>query len=179
MALRWGFRPDPGDAAYIITGSLVLPNGLSVLGALPHRTLQPLAVLLLAACSSQPQYENGREYRSGCDTCGTIERIEQVRLRDQEQDIGLGAVLGAVIGGVAGSNVGSGDGRTAAMAAGALAGGVIGHQVQKNNSKQKRGYQFDVRLDDGRWAQVTQLNKHDLRVGNRVTISDHQVQLLR
>jgi outer membrane lipoprotein SlyB len=138
-----------------------------------------LTVLLLAACSSQPQYENGREYRSGCDTCGTIERIERVRLRDQEQDIGLGAVLGAVIGGVAGSNVGSGDGRTVAMAAGAVAGGVIGHQVQKNNSKQKRGYQFDVRLDDGRWAQVTQLNRHDLRVGNRVTISDHQVQLLR
>jgi len=141
--------------------------------------LAALAAVLLAACATGPRYDNGRDYRSGCDTCGTIERIERVRLRDQSQSIGVGAVLGAIIGGVAGSNVGSGDGRTAATAAGAVAGGVIGHKVQKNNRQPKRGYRFDVRLDDGRSAQVTQLEKLDLRVGNRVIIRDHRVQLLR
>jgi outer membrane lipoprotein SlyB len=88
-------------------------------------------------------------------------------------------VLGAIIGGVAGSHVGSGDGQTVATAAGALAGGVIGHQVQKNNSQQKRGYRIDVQMDVGRQARVAQLKKGDLRIGNRVMIRDHQVELLR
>ncbi len=141
--------------------------------------LAALAAVLLAACATEPRYDNGREYRSGCADCGTIERIERVRLKDSDQGIGAGAVLGAIIGGVAGSNVGSGDGRTVATAAGAVAGGVIGHQVQKHNRKQKRAYQFDVQMDDGRRAQVTQLEKRDLQVGNRVLIRDHRVELLR
>jgi len=141
--------------------------------------LAALTAVLLAACASGPRYDNGRDYRKGCDNCGTIERIERVRLRDEHQSIGAGAVLGAIIGGVAGSNVGSGDGRTVATAAGAVAGGVIGHQVEKNNRKQRRGYRFDVQLDDGRLAQVTQLEKLELRVGNRVMIRDHRVELLR
>lgn len=141
--------------------------------------LAVFTAVLFAACATAPRDDNGRDYRKGCDTCGTIERIERVRLRGDLQSIGAGAVLGAIIGGVAGSNVGSGDGRTAATAAGAVAGGVVGHQIQKNNSKQRRGHQFDVRLDDGRSAQVTQLEKRDLRVGNRVVIRDHRVELLR
>lgn len=141
--------------------------------------LVALTAVLLAACGAQPRYDDRRAYRGDCDTCGTIQRIERVRLQDQQQGIGAGAVLGAIIGGVAGSNLASGDNRTAATAAGAVAGGVIGHQVQKHSRKQKRGYQFDVRLDDGRRAEVTQLDRYDLRTGDRVIIRDHQVQLLR
>ena len=157
--------------------------------------LAAMAAVLLAACAAEPRYDNrydtrydtrydnrydsGRAYRSGCDNCGTIERIERVRLRHQHQGIGKGAVLGAIIGGVAGNKIASDDDRTVATAAGAVAGGVIGHKVQNNNRKQKRGYQFDVQLDDGRMAQVTQVNKHDLRVGSRVLIRDHRVELLR
>ncbi len=141
--------------------------------------LVALSAVLLAACSAQPRYDNRSDIRSRCETCGNIERIERVRLRDQEMDIGAGAVLGAIIGGVAGSQINTRDHETAAIAAGAVAGGVIGHQIQKNNQKQKKGYQFDVRLDDGRWAQVTQLEKNGLRVGDRVIIQDHQLQYLR
>jgi outer membrane lipoprotein SlyB len=138
-----------------------------------------VTVLLLAACSSQPRYENGRYDRSSCDTCGTISRIERVQLQDQHQSIGLGAVLGAIVGGAAGSQVGSGDGRTVAIAAGAVAGSVIGHQVQRNQNRQQRGYLFEVDLDDGRWAKVTQLENPGLRVGNRVVIREDQVYRLR
>jgi outer membrane lipoprotein SlyB len=141
--------------------------------------LAALTAVLLAACATAPRYDNGRDYRRSCDTCGTIENIDRVRLRDEQQSVGAGAVLGAIIGGVAGSNIGSGDDRKVATAAGAVAGGVIGHQIQKNNRKQQRGYQFDVRLDDGRTALVTQLERLDLRVGNRVMIRDHRVELLR
>ena len=141
--------------------------------------LVALTAVLLAACSTQPRYDNRSDVRSRCETCGNIERIERVRLRDQDIDIGAGAVLGAIIGGVAGSQINTRDHETAAIAAGALAGGVIGHEIQKNNQKQKKGYQFDVRLDDGRWAQVTQLEKNSLRVGDRVIIRDHQLEYLR
>ena len=141
--------------------------------------LVALTAVLLAACSTQPRYDNRSDVRSRCETCGNIERIERVRLRDQDIDIGAGAVLGAIIGGVAGSQINTRDHETAAIAAGALAGGVIGHEIQKNNQKQKKGYQFDVRLDDGRWAQVTQLEKNGLRVGDRVIIRDHQLEYLR
>ena len=141
--------------------------------------LAALAMLLIAACGSQPRYNNAYDTRSRCETCGNIERIEKVRLRDEHIDIGAGAVLGAIIGGVAGSQINTRDHETAAIAAGALAGGVIGHEIQKNNQKQQKGYQFDVRLDDGRWAQVTQLEKMNLRVGDRVIIRDHQLEYLR
>ena len=148
--------------------------------------LATMTVLLVAACgSSQPRYsdaryyDNARNYRSSCQTCGTIERIERVRLRKEHQDIGAGAVLGAVIGGVAGSQINTRDHQTAAIAAGAVAGGVIGHQIEKNNSQPRNGYQFDVRLEDGRWAQVTQREKRGLRVGNFVMIRDHELQLMR
>lgn len=159
--------------------------------------LAALTVVLLAACGTQPRYQDSRayddsyrydtasSYRNRCDACGTVERIERVQLRDQSsQGIGGGAVLGAIIGGVVGSNVGSGDGRTVATAAGAVAGGVIGHQIQNsNNNRSNRryrrdGYMVEVSLDDGRWAQVTQLENPRLRVGNRVMIRDHQVYRL-
>ena len=145
--------------------------------------LAALTMLAIAACSSQPRYDNqtgygnAREYRVRCDSCGTVERIERVRLQDNS--IGAGAVLGAIIGGVAGSNFGSGDGRTVAIAAGAVAGGVIGHEIQKNNRKRQYGYRFDVNLDDGRQARVTQLKKNGLHSGDSVIIRDHEVQYLR
>lgn len=142
-----------------------------------------LTAVLLAACGSQPR-NNYDARRYDCETCGTVQRIELVQVagQNESQPIGLGAALGAVIGGVAGSNIGSGDGRTVATVAGAVAGGVIGHKIQSNNSDQRDdrdAYRFDVNLDDGRWAQVTQLENPGLRIGSRVIIRDQQVSLLR
>ena len=135
--------------------------------------LVALTVLLVAACSSQPRYDNS------CNTCGTVDRIERVQLQDQHQSIGAGAVIGAIIGGAAGSQVGSDNNQTAAIAAGAVVGSVIGHQVQKRSNANQSGYRFEVRLDDGRWARVTQLENPGLRVGSRVIIVNDEVQSLR
>lgn len=141
--------------------------------------LAALTVLSISACSTQPRYDNAYDVRGRCETCGNIERIERVRLRDGQTGIGAGAVLGAIIGGVAGSQIANSDHQKVGIAAGAVAGGVVGHQIQKSNQKQKNGYQFDIRLDDGRWAQVTQLEKNRLRVGDRVIIQDDQLVYLR
>jgi outer membrane lipoprotein SlyB len=136
-----------------------------------------LTSLLLAACGSQPRYGDSRYYGSRCSTCGTVQAIEVVWVQDRAT--GGGAVLGAIIGGVVGSNIGSGSGRRAATVGGAAAGAVIGHEAEGRRAGQRRGYLFEVRLDDGRWAEVTQLENPGLRVGDRVIISNQRVQPLR
>lgn len=133
--------------------------------------LAVLPVVLLAACGTQPRYQNSiayddsyrydtaSSYRNRCEICGTVKRIERVQLHDESsQGTGGGAALGVTIG------------------------GVIGHQVQKDNNDRRHhrdGYRVEVSLDDGRWAQVTQLANPRLRVGNRVMIRDYQVFRLR
>jgi outer membrane lipoprotein SlyB len=133
--------------------------------------------VLLAACASQPRHGDVRYSGARCDTCGTVQSIEWVWVRDRPG--GGGAVLGAIIGGVVGSNIGSGSGRRAATVGGAAAGAVIGHEVERSRTGERRGYLFEVRLDDGRWAEVTQLENPGLRVGDRVIIRNQQVHPLR
>jgi outer membrane lipoprotein SlyB len=153
------------------------------------------AMILVGACASnQPRYGDSRYadsryqdtrqtgygygYNNRCQNCGTIQQIHGVWERDRAS--GGGAVLGAIIGGVVGSNVGSGSGRQAATVGGAIAGGVIGHQAeQSQRSGERQAYLFEVRLDDGRWAEVTQRDHRGLRPGDRVAIRNQQVHLLR
>ena len=86
------------------------------------------------------------------------------------------------IGDMIGSTIGKGDGRTAATVGGAVAGGFAGNAIERN---QNRGYggreawQFTVRLDNGRWARVTQWDAYDLRPGDRVMIRDNRLMRLR
>jgi outer membrane lipoprotein SlyB len=123
------------------------------------------------------RYSYDRYGHDRCRSCGTIERIQNVWV--QRRGSGGGAILGAIIGGAIGSNVGSGSGRHAAIAAGAVAGGVIGHGSERNRRDQRRGQLIDVRLDDGRWARVTQLGNRRLRVGDRVIVQNQQVHIRR
>ena len=145
--------------------------------------------LLLVACASSPRYQDRHRsgdryqtseryqddgYRSSrCQQCGTIEYIEEVTIRDRSS--GGGAVLGAIIGGVLGNQVGSGSGRRAATVAGAVAGGVIGHNAESRRSDRQYAYRFEIRLDDGRWAEVVQRDHRDFRVGDRVVIRQKQL----
>ena len=145
-----------------------------------------VAASLLAACATSPRYsqyrdsdrgyEDNRSYANHCRTCGTVERIDEVWLRDR--GVGGGTVLGVIIGGLVGSNVGSGSGRQAATVAGAVAGGMIGNQADANRRDDTRAYRFEVQLDDGRWAEVTQRDTAGLRVGDRVILRDNQVNRL-
>ena len=84
-------------------------------------------------------------------------------------------MLGAIIGGVVGNQFGSGHGREAATVAGVVAGGVIGHQIESGRRDERRAYRFEVSMDDGRWAEVTQMEHHGLRVGDYVMIRRQQV----
>ena len=86
-----------------------------------------------------------------------------------------GAVLGAVVGGVLGNTVGKGDGRKAATVGGAVAGGAIGHEIGQGEAGEQRVWRIEVRLDDGRYATVTQDDPPDVRVGDYVEVRNNHV----
>jgi outer membrane lipoprotein SlyB len=141
------------------------------------------AGLALAGCATQP-YGNSGYYQgqSGysnqparCSTCGVVQEVQQVYVQDNGHGGTLGAIIGAVAGGVLGNQVGKGDGRKAATVAGAVAGGVVGNQVGKRNDNDTAAWRIVVRLDDGRYATVTQRENPGLRRGDYVEVRGDRV----
>ncbi|NCT68438.1 MAG: glycine zipper 2TM domain-containing protein [Rhodanobacteraceae bacterium] len=150
-------------------------------------TLAGAACIAMAGCVATPPrthygyndpYYQGRDQH--CSTCGVIRDVGRVYVRDNATS-GGGAVLGAVIGGVLGSTLGHGRGRTATTVAGAVAGGFAGNAIERNQNGGggREAWQFNVQLDDGRWATVTQWSNDDLRPGDRVMIRDDRLYRLR
>lgn len=137
-----------------------------------------LATLSLTACYEEPRrvYREERVVYSGpprgCQQCGVVQDIEQIYTDRQSSP--LGAVIGAVAGGVLGSTVGKGDGRTAATVGGAVVGGFVGNAVGKRNGEDV-AFRVRIRLDDGRWATVTQRDDPQLRRGDYVEIRGDRV----
>lgn len=140
--------------------------------------------LALAGCATQPYgnsgyygdqssaYGNNRPAR--CNSCGVVQEVQQVYLENSGSGGTLGAIIGAVAGGVLGNTVGKGDGRKAATVAGAVAGGMVGNQVGKRNGGDHAAWRIVVRLDDGRYATVTQRENPGLRHGDYVEVrGDH------
>ena len=123
-------------------------------------------------------YQRRAEY--DCSRCGVIRDVGRVYVRDNATG-GGGAVLGAIIGGVLGNTLGHGRGRTATTVAGAVAGGFAGNAIERNNNDGggRPAWQFNVKLDNGQWATVTQWNNDDLRPGDRVMIRDNRLMRLR
>ncbi|MGF6493915.1 outer membrane lipoprotein SlyB [Luteibacter sp. 621] len=137
--------------------------------------------LSLTACYEQPRrvYREDRVVYEGgsrrCDQCGVVDDIQQIYTDRQSSP--LGAVIGAVAGGLLGSTIGKGDGRSAATVGGAVVGGVVGNSVGRQNG-QDVAFQVRIRLDDGRWATVTQREDPQLRRGDQVQIrGDHVYRL--
>ncbi|CAM5226599.1 glycine zipper 2TM domain-containing protein [Rhodanobacter lindaniclasticus] len=143
--------------------------------------------LALAGCATQPYGNSNSGYYGGqssaygnqsgrCNTCGVVQEVQQVYLQNGGGGNGgtLGAIIGAVAGGVLGNTVGKGDGRKAATVAGAVAGGMVGNQVGKRNGGDQTAWRVVVRLDDGRYATVTQRENPGLRQGDYVEVrGDH------
>ncbi|MGF6709404.1 outer membrane lipoprotein SlyB [Luteibacter sp. W1I16] len=138
-----------------------------------------LATLSLSACYEEPRrvYREDRVVYSGaqrgCEQCGVVDDIEQVYV--QKDSSPLGAVIGAVAGGVLGNTIGKGDGRSAATVGGAVVGGLVGNQVGKRNGSDDVAFRVRIRLDDGRWATVTQREDPQLRRGDYVEVRGDRV----
>ncbi len=138
---------------------------------------------LLAACATPPPrsggyyggggYDNGGYSSSRCMQCGTVEDVRVINVDKSASPLGM--VIGAVAGGLLGNTVGKGNGRTAATVVGAVAGGAVGNEVGKRNGGPDTAFQVVVRLEDGRYATVTQADDPQIRQGDFVEIRNNRV----
>ncbi len=121
--------------------------------------------------SSQPYPSSSGAYSEGYGQIDSIQ-IERANARTS----GGGAVVGGLIGGVIGNQVGGGSGKAAATAAGVIGGAMLGNSAEKNSQAQARDvYRISVRLDTGNYTTITQDSISDLRVGDRVRVSNDRV----
>lgn len=148
--------------------------------------LSGATLVAMAGCVATPpraRYDDAyyqRRAQYDCSRCGVIRDVDRVYVRENSTG-GGGAVLGAIIGGVLGSTIGKGNGRTAATVGGAVAGGFAGNAIERNSNDRgdREAWQFHVKLDDGRWATVTQWDNDDLRPGDRVIVREDHLMRLR
>lgn len=145
------------------------------------------AVLTLGACETMntpantsteyPQSTNSSGVYSGYGVVQSMELVQQGNTGNTGiggSGIGIGTIAGAVVGGVLGNQVGSGSGRTAATVAGAAGGAYVGHEIDKRQQQPQTAdlYRVNIRMDSGSYQTLTQNTVADLRVGDRVQISN-------
>jgi len=92
------------------------------------------------------------------------------RIINIESTSGIGGVAGAVGGGAAGSMIG---GSTATNVVGAVGGavvaGVVGHELDKAINRHT-GYEYIIKLDDGKTISIAQEKSIQLAIGQKVLI---------
>lgn len=127
--------------------------------------LAAVGALLLAACANQPQNVSVTYY-------GTIESM-QVTHEGGSGPINVGSVVGGIAGAVIGYQFGGGVGKGLATAGGALGGALVGNAIQKSQDRDR--YQITVRLDNGGTLTVSEVDQGELRVGDRVRVTNNRV----
>lgn len=168
-----------GAAASVIIVSLVgaaaigglLPNARSGKAETPAQRSAPAAdsvrhdVPRLAV-------RDGRAHDSACASCGTVESIRTLELKDDAT--GLGAAAGGVTGAVVGNQMGRGNGNIAMTIFGAVGGALTGNEIEKN-VKKHYSYRVTVRMDDGSFRTVSQSSTPAVAVGEPVRVVDGTV----
>jgi len=140
---------------------------------------------LLAACATPPPrsggyyggngggYNDGGYRSSRCDQCGTVEDVRVVNVDKQASPLGMVGYTDQY--GSQRRSAGTEGGRTAATVVGAVAGGAVGNEVGKRNGGPDQAFQVSIRLDDGRYATVTQADDPQIRQGDYVEIRNNRV----
>jgi outer membrane lipoprotein SlyB len=105
---------------------------------------------------------------------GTVESVRQETV--QESGSTLGTVGGAVVGGVLGNQIGQGRGRTLATVGGAAGGAVVGNRMTSGTSTI---WVVTVRYEDGTTANIEQSSQPPLRSGDRVRVTNGNLELMR
>lgn len=103
-------------------------------------------------------------------THGRVTSIEFVRGSSGHSP--AGAIVGGVIGGVLGHQIGNGRGNDAATVAGAVGGAVVGNEVSKEHASGHDYYRIAIHFRDGREETFTRDFAGDLRVGDRVRVTE-------
>jgi outer membrane lipoprotein SlyB len=128
------------------------------------------ALTLISGCAQTDTRREYPQYAHSRVIYGVINHIEVIR--ENNNDIGAGAVIGGVVGGIIGHQVGRGSGNDLATIAGVAGGAVVGHQIEKNNPQE--AYRIRIHLERGGYQTVTQ-SVSDLRIGDHVRIENNVV----
>ena len=130
------------------------------------------AAMALAGCNTPPAYQVSDQPVA---RTGTVESIVQDSV--QNVDNAVGAIGGALIGGGLGSLIGGGTGKTVATIVGAVGGGFVGNELAQKSTTFV--WRIGVRYDDGTYATIQQTAAPDLRIGDRVRVTNTGIELLR
>ncbi|WP_394788941.1 glycine zipper 2TM domain-containing protein [Rhodoferax sp.] len=109
---------------------------------------------------------------------GRVAQMELIRTQERAQPSGAGAIIGGIAGAVIGHQIGSGFGRSAATVLGGGVGAVVGNTVENNNQQAgpvHESYRVTVQAEDGTYRYFGVPTQTDLRVGDRVRMSNGQL----
>lgn len=108
-----------------------------------------------------------------CADCATVVAVTPIEHEGSAG--GAGAVAGGLLGALVGNQFGRGSGKDALTVLGAIGGGVAGNQIEKT-MKKVTTYRVDLRMDDGRTAQLEV--SHPAGVGQRVRLQGRTLEPL-
>lgn len=138
----------------------------------------------LTACAAPQPHYGDRTYQQGAYTApahgteyGRVANIYALQGGRSGNTSGAGAVLGAVVGGVLGHQIGGGSGRAAATGVGVIGGALAGNAIEARNNSNNGpgGYRIVIALDRGGQRDYDVSSPGDLRVGDRVTVTNGQI----
>jgi outer membrane lipoprotein SlyB len=99
---------------------------------------------------------------------GTVVGVRQVKIEGTKS--GVGTTAGVIAGGAAGSQIGGGTTENIiGGVAGAVVGGLIGAAAEEGLTRDT-GYEYVVRLDDGRTVTIVQAGDVAIAPGTRVQV---------
>lgn len=124
----------------------------------------------ITACSNYSgSAYSGKQIRSAQTVeRGTVVTVRQVELEEDHPAI-LGTIAGGALGGVLGNMIGGGRGRILSTVIGAGAGAVGGNVAEKAITKQK-GFEIEVKLDNGQVLSIVQGADEAFAPGERVRV---------
>ena len=153
-------------------------------------TLVVISALLVTGCASGggfgaksysgAVYKGAQAQRSQQVSTATIVGIRQITIQDDPQV--AGATVGAGMGALAVLGLAGTGGNPYGLAAGAIAAGVLGGAATDYVSKkmlEQPGFEFTVRLTDGRIMTVVQTNIDMMAVGDKVYLTQSADGTLR
>jgi outer membrane lipoprotein SlyB len=114
-----------------------------------------------------------RAKAQACATCGTVESVQRVEVKDGSSNV-IGTIAGGVLGGVIGNQVGGGSGRELARVIGAVGGAYAGNRVQ-NNMNKNEVWRVTVRLQGGSTRDFDYAQDPEVAVGTRVKVEGEQL----
>lgn len=146
----------------------------------------PFLVASIVGCATGPNSYSGAVYkgtqaqRSQQVTTGVVVGIRQITIQDDPNI--TGATVGAGIGALAVLGLAGTGGNPYGLAAGAIAAGVLGGTATDYISKkvlEQPGFEFTIKLKDGRMVTVVQTNIDMMATGDTVYLTKSQDGVLR